>query len=187
MLTQNAATGDVLTTAYRLDFRPPDIVLHEGFQGTNNEWMNSIYGAHTVFASKSLRGTSRFFLESVLNKSASGNGITGPLHNKRYLYPASEKCYVYKVDVRGLEYVDVVTDLSVSTIYSSRRSESAIYMLNKGKLDEKFLGKVPNIDSLYMDLMGRLVSYGSCVASRTEEILIRGPITPNKITLYQQL
>ncbi|HII4328584.1 TPA: hypothetical protein ACY4PY_004866, partial [Enterobacter cloacae] len=116
---------------YRLDYRSPDIILNEGFKGTNNlQWRNNIFGHNTVFTSKSLRGTSRFFLESVLNEDVNGSKGLGALSRNRNLYPEGKKVYVYKINAALLRRIDVSQDLkNVLT----NPTESKLYRFTKKK------------------------------------------------------
>lgn len=102
--------------AYRLDFRPPTAILKNGFNGSNNDWMNQVYGNNTVYCAKSLRGVSRFFLESVLNEKADGSKQKGPLSdNMGTIYKQPDYVYVYMINVTGLEFIDVANDLTPLT------------------------------------------------------------------------
>jgi len=174
---------------YRLDYRPPDIILKEGFTGTNNHyWINDVFEGNTVFTSRSLRGTSRFFLESVLNESVSGSKKTGALAGRRSLYPAGQKVYVYKINAALLKCIDVCQDLehvltnpSESKLY--RYVEKAIPLRNSDHTprDQQELAED------YRQLVQRLDRYRKNMAFHTEEVIVKGPVPPGLITLYQVL
>ncbi|WP_330444762.1 RHS repeat-associated core domain-containing protein (plasmid) [Pantoea agglomerans] len=175
--------------AYRLDFRSPDVILKEGFKGTNNlGWMNNVFGEKTVFTSKSLKGTSRFFLESVLDENVDGSRGVGALTNHRNLYPYDQKIYVYKVNHTNLDSIDVSKDLrevlskpGSSRLYRYRKSRHPYNGPLKSK--EDFISR----DDHYFSLAVRLNNYNKKLAFYTDELIIRGPISPKRITLYQTL
>ncbi len=164
---------------YRLDYRPPAIILSKGFEGTNTAWLNNIFDNHSVFASKSLRGISRFFLESVMNKNVDGSDSPGALSSFRYLYPPEKKCYVYKINATSLETLDVAEDLR---LVMSQRETSRLYLYKKSRLSSQ---DAEDLD-IHLDLAIRLSHY-SYIVKHTEEVIIRGPISPSRITLYQTL
>lgn len=174
-----------IDTLYRLDFSPPEVILSEGFKGTNSLWMNNIFGEHTVFASKSLRGISRFFLESVLNKHVDGSNRSGALSSKRALYPSGKKCYVYKINATALDVVDVAEDLKHVL---SQRDTSRLYLHNKSALYLKHnKNNEETLDDLYFYAAVRLNRYNHNLVTHTEEVIIRGPVSPKRITIYQSL
>ncbi|WP_199257256.1 hypothetical protein, partial [Pantoea sp. BAV 3049] len=174
---------------YRLDYRSPDIILNQGFRGTNNlYWKNNIFGKNTVFTSKSLRGTSRFFLESVLNENVDGSKTVGALSERRYLYPENKKVYVYKINAGSLKHVDVSEDLkdvishpNSSEIYKFFRKNNPY----KGPLNSH--EDIMKNNQHYRDLAKLLDYYNKALAYYTEEVIVKGPIMPEWITLYQTL
>jgi hypothetical protein len=173
-----------LHTAYRLDFREPDLILKNGFNGSNGEWPNRIFGDNTVFASKTLRGVSRFFLESVLNERVDGSKQIGSLQNFRDLYPSSKKCYVYKINTIGLEYVDLSKDLAN---LRTDPNSSTLFKFLKSGLDKSYREVNPKpIEFYYEKLIISIMNYSKLVA-HTEELIIEGPIQRERLSLYQTL
>ena len=187
MLRSNAIKRKVhLTQLYRLDFRPPDIILSEGFQGTSSLWMNNIYGSKTIFCAKSLVGVSRFFLESVMNVSCDGNlKRRGGLVTKkeRALYPSEEKCFVYHIDSTGLQMVDVNEDLK-GILQGRLQANSRLlnHVVKKQITKDDY-----DMDEIYINSLDKLESYHDKCARFTEEVIVRGPILPTRITLFQTL
>lgn len=170
---------------YRLDFRSPEIILAKGFKGTQTRWMNNVFGESSVFAAKSLRGVSRFFLESVMNKHVDGSNRSGSLSSKRYLYPDRKRCYVYKINATSLEFLDVADDLKhvMRCHETSRLYNYNIKMFSLNNVE----GNETSLDDIHFDIALRLNRYNHNLVTHTEEVIIRGPISPKRITLYQTL
>lgn len=174
---------------YRMDFRPPATILQDGFAGTNNEWMNTVYGTSTVFCARTLRGISRFFLESALNMGASGIDAAGkrpagPLNSSMgSVYPTTpEKVYVYSIRAKGLEYIDVEEDLDTKIPGCAINPNSKILSYIEEK---KNANGVIGFDEEYWETKLRI--YLNKCALHTEELIVKGPIEPARITLYQTL
>ncbi|MCI0152404.1 hypothetical protein KNO81_42175 [Paraburkholderia sediminicola] len=201
--------GDVYF--YRLDFRPPAIILRDGFSGsTDGSWMNLIYGTHTVFCSRSPRGVAGFACEALLHRNADGSNSSGrsPL-GKAPIY-ASSDAYVYKFCADGLEYINVMHNIG----YHNAVRGAA---LSRGDVDahsvmvQSILGQIPAPSDAalkwdYDPLPGdpaeleklretdRLDSaktkawrYAQSAALYTEEMIVRGPVEPGRIGVYQYL
>ncbi|WP_271271033.1 hypothetical protein [Aliamphritea hakodatensis] len=174
---------------YRLDFRPPATILKDGFAGTNNEWMNTVYGTSTVFCARTLRGISRFFLESALDMGAAGIDAAGrrppgPLSSSMgSVYPTTpEQVYVYCIRAKGLEYIDVQEDLEAKTTGYPINPDSKILSYIEEK---KNANGVIGFDEEYWERKLRI--YLNKCALYTEELIVKGPIEPARITLYQTL
>ena len=176
---------NTLNIAYRLDFRPPSNILRLGFPGARKTWMNSVFGEHTVFAAKTIRGVSRFALESLLNEHVDGSKRPGALRSSRHLYP-NQECFVYKIDIRGLEYIDVLTDIKEFTTTTPDNSVLLHHnVMREGmKLDNP---TQDDLDDLCFNSLIKLIRYKNNIAKHTEEIIIKGPIDRRRITLYQTL
>lgn len=169
-------------TLYRMDFRAPSIILSEGFAGTNNTWMNTIYGANTVFCARSLRGVSRFFLESVFNEAADGSKAKGPLDSDMStIYKKPDNIYVYTIKSSGLESVDVIDDLSTQSKFGVNPHSKIMGYIEEQKNE----GGVIGFDEEYWEKKLRL--YLNKCAIHTEEVIVKGPIAPKLITLYQTM
>lgn len=193
---------------YRLDFRPPSEIAKSGFQGTNSQWYNNVFGPNTVFASKSLKGISRFYLESVMNRpigrtlnpspsrlnlnvagpSSSGGSCNtiphkvSPLHGRRDLYPANKPCYVYEIEANLSDVIDVSKDLN--DILNNTNYRSILFHF-RSKVQPRPLNH--SLEEFYAGIRERLNQYNENFAKYTEEIIIFGPISKNKIKLYQTL
>ncbi|MGV3344353.1 hypothetical protein ACGVWS_00935 [Enterobacteriaceae bacterium LUAb1] len=186
MLTRNYALRQQITTVYRLDFRPPSVILTQGIKGSNNVWINSVFGENTIFTSKSLRGISRFFLESVMNKHVDGSGNTGLLKSSRQHYPADKPCYIYKINIRLLDYIDVAKDLA-NVLFKSESSHLYHYAKTIPVSASQYKDTEEDIDDHDFEIARRLNIYNKSIVTHTEEVIVRGPVHPSRISFYQQL
>ncbi|WP_299144141.1 hypothetical protein [uncultured Vibrio sp.] len=174
-----------IKTVYRLDFRPPSILLKEGILGSNKTWLNSVFGEKTIFTSKTLRGISRFALESLLNVHANGSGKVGALSGYRELYPDKE-CFVYKINISGLDYIDVCSD--IKDFVNTKESNSRLYEYRVNEIKQSNpSATADDIDDYNFTQLMQLIRYKNNVAVNTEEIILKGPVNPFRISLYQTL
>ena len=174
-----------INVVYRLDFRPPSYILKRGLVGAKKTWMNSVFGPNTVFTAKTLRGVSRFALESLFNEHVDGSKRVGALKSSRHLYP-NQECFVYKIDITGLEYVDVINDIQEFTTTTPMTSKLYAYCIEK--LKESLTDPTQDdMDDLYFNSLIKLIRYKNTIATHTEEVIVKGPIDRKRITLYQTL
>lgn len=176
----------VTKTLWRLDFRSPSVIYYEGFTGSQNTWMNSIFGTRTIFCANSLRGLSRFYMESVMNKFADGRSGSGPLASHSSLY-SKKHCYVYKIKSVGLESVDVSSDLD-GVIRSSMAINSRLFNYCSGNIIEENKEKTEEeLDDILFNERMKLNRYRHNCAEHTGEVIVKGPIDKRRIELYQIL
>ncbi|OLQ79777.1 hypothetical protein BIT28_00540 [Photobacterium proteolyticum] len=152
--------------------------------------MNHLYGINTVFCAKTLRGVSRFFLESLLDRRADnkqysdGTFAKGPFKSDiDTIYKKPKEVYVYQVDIAGYEYTDVVKDLMPEVMKPKMinpGSRLLAFQENK-RLNAGFLDF--NEDYWY----AKLHYYLTDCAIHTEEIIVKGPIKPKRIKCFQTL
>lgn len=172
---------------YRMDFRPPAIILSEGFQGsTSPVWMNLLYGRHTVFCSRSLRGISRFACEALLQRNADGT----PYEQEGGMFAgmapyAPADAWVYRFCAEGLEYLDTLHDLGFR---NTLPTPFAVIDPHSQLLRHVLSGQTAAMQTQHLrQAKDRLAEYASDCAMHTEEILVKGPVAPQRIQLYQHL
>ena len=181
-----------LERVYRLDTRDPKIILREGFVGTNDVWTNALYGHNTVFASRSVLGMFSYAMERILGRS--GERVEDPW-DKSAVFQAADlfrdrPVFAYEIDIRKLEYVEVTTSLGFSypTLNADMHYENTERWQDvnlKSPAIAKFLPNIPLSDR--RDFCRERASYALQAARYTEEVVVRGPISPKRIRLYQTL
>jgi hypothetical protein len=199
---------------YRLDFRSPEIIFNSGFTGTEPPgWNTAAYGFDTVFCSRSLKGIAAFGCEALLGLHADGRPGPGPLSNST-CHPQAT-AYVYRFCADGLEHIDVRHDLGLSAVtrenveavdYRTERNVNTDSILFKtftrhaetvtDRTLNRVYGFVPknheqrlHLEEQYKTERARMHSlqYVKNYAVHTEEVMIKGPVEPSRITLYSAL
>nr|WP_246883870.1 C80 family cysteine peptidase [Pseudomonas koreensis] len=193
---------------YRLDFRPPEVVLKEGFSGST-VWVNQLYGKNTVYSAHSVSGVSVFAEEALLARKP--NGAQGdPFPKQRDTLYAPKDAYVYKFLADGLERTDVTKSLFPSAV--KKDGNVTLGAFNKDSPYFKYhLGFFPppgdeqmqrihlemptdqqKLEQLRHETHERAVEeytrdYVLRAPLYTDEVIVKGPVDANRIKLYQHL
>lgn len=177
---------------YRLDTRGPEIVLRDGITGSPNDWDNQIYGNNTVYTAKSVLGLISYAMERILGRS--GERVEQPSY-QHSIFPDDElfrdcPVYAYQIDIRKLEHIEVTTSLGFTYPRLSANMHYESFdrwtdMNLKSPLIAEYL-KAIHPSERYFFCEAR-ASYAMHCARYTEEVIVRGPIAPKRIRLYQTL
>lgn len=181
---------------YKLEQLSPSLVLTHGFSGSHSysETPDTrIYGRYTIQAFRSVQGLISHGLECV-------NGRNGE-RVERPQYPAphvrvfpQDMLFAYRIDIDGLEYIEVTPHLGYSYPTLNHAMHYAngedIRQLNfQSPLMSSFRGQPePHRDmrreaKVYLQANRHVLRR----ARYTEEVVVRGPIAPERIELYQVL
>lgn len=183
-----------IDTVYRLDTRPPSLILASGFAGTRGHDANRLYGPNTVYTSESVLGLISFALECLHGRS--GERVELPLDAAPPMPWVSRSAimYAYRIDIRGLEHVAAARSLG----FSYPRLNANMHFTNAENIRNlngaspvvaAFRGQAaPLADAaLEYDVLEQAAMYGLDCARYTQEVIVRGPIGPERVTLYQIL
>ena len=99
---------------YKLDVRDPSVILKEGFSGGATSHLDPrIYGSQTIQACRSVLGLISFGLERINGRS--GERVERPQYLPPRLRPIGNGVlYAYRIDIRGLEHIEVTPELGFS-------------------------------------------------------------------------
>ncbi|WMJ01413.1 hypothetical protein RBU55_07630 [Pseudomonas chlororaphis subsp. aurantiaca] len=115
-----------------------------------------------------------------MNENVDGSKKAGALQKARDLYPTNKKVYVYKINVELLDCIDVSKDLNSIL---SQPTESRMYNYRKSKMQSLGIWD----SEMRKKTKEKLNTYNQRLVNHTEEVIVRGPIDPSRITLYQTL
>lgn len=177
---------------YRLETRGPEIILRDGITGSPNVWDNKIYGDNTVYTAKSVLGLISYAMERILGRS--GERVEQPAYEHSVFLDDElfRECpvYAYQIDIRKLKHIEVTTSLGFSYPKLGANMHSSGFdrwtdMNLKSPLIAEYL-KTIHPSERYLFCKAR-ASYAMHCARYTEEVIVRGPIAPERIRLYQTL
>lgn len=142
---------------YRVDSRPPEIIMREGFTGTNTlDHCFASFEKNTVFSSSSIAGVLSF------KSTAKKYGITLP--------------YLYQINASGLRGYDFSRNknqhMALARVLFERNSSAYESTRKYQKGHEEFIG--------YLAKKLRLAIDGAFI--KVDEVHIQGPVYPDRIS-----
>tara|TARA_B110000977_G_C10789819_1_gene381985 strand:- start:89 stop:592 length:504 start_codon:yes stop_codon:yes gene_type:complete len=151
-----------LPISYRLDSRSPEIILKEGFNGTNNLWFNSIFGEKTIFASTDLEGINYYLKEL---KDCMAKKIN------------SRTFHLYRISSLGIPAVVLHNQNNLG--FAKQLATRDPNVATKGNPDEYGM-----IEFYYLT---RISNYLDQIASRNHEVQLCGPITKERVSYIRTI
>lgn len=180
---------------YKLDIRDPSVILKEGFFGGAISHPDPrIYGSQTIQACRSVLGLISFGLERINGRS--GERVERPQYHPPRLRPIGNGVlYAYRIDIRGLEHIEVTPELGFSyptTLNHAGHFSNGedIRQLNYcSPLIASFRGQRDPFRDMGREAKVYLKAARHALrrARYIEEVVVRGPIVPGRIRLYQVL
>lgn len=155
-----------IETVYRLDARPPSIILSRGFEGTSNVLPNKIFGDRTVFSSKDESGSKFFYRE-----------VVKAYQDTRDPQIGGRKLYLYKINSLGFPAVELKNSVqNIGLDQFSFQLASRNYVINS-ETDQYV-----NFDAYI-----RAKDYLKLVARFNKEVQIAGPIPTHRIEFIKEM
>jgi hypothetical protein len=170
---------------YRLDKRHPEVIGRIGFEGTLGMNINKIYGSKSVFAAKTLSGVSNFAIETIIPSRLDLAEASEQMRST--LYPACQAYYIYKIDIKNIRYTDIAKTLGYDrllmweqpNIYAMKSTSILIDTILDCMQNNSSDRPIGNLMGLSLD---KAYDYYCGSARYTKEVILEGPIPPEKIT-----
>lgn len=178
---------------YRADTRPPHIIAEEGFK-TKLSWSDSYYGDSNVNASKNLPGVINF-VDSIKNSKAPG-GAKLPKELIKGTWNEGENFFIYKIHAEGLGVHDVTKEIgahSTSTYIDTSKENVDVNSFHYKRFQALFDGLSPfekdsplRIHTVSEKADKNTKDYLKSAAA-VQQVMIKGPISPERIDYYGEV
>ncbi|KAB8033584.1 hypothetical protein [Fluviispira multicolorata] len=155
-----------IESTYRLDSRPPSIILTRGFEGANTALPNKIFGDNTVFSARDEDGAKFFYRE-----------VVRAFRDTKDPQFGGRKLYLYKINSQGFPAVDLQkASQEFGLEHFSRQISTRDYNVNSNSKK-----------SIQFSAYIRAKKYLNLTARFNKEVQLSGPIPFDKIEFIREM